>query len=89
MLSASLSARIKKEILPVVTSLCQDVDYEVRACMCKQLDSVARGLGWVHKLSILCHQAQAKYYQLVSCPIFFGNHIFTTEVVFNLYEIMM
>ncbi|XP_063958782.1 serine/threonine-protein phosphatase 4 regulatory subunit 4-like isoform X11 [Lytechinus pictus] len=36
---------IKKEILPLVTSLCQDVDYEVRACMCKQLDSVARGLG--------------------------------------------
>ncbi|XP_011682759.2 serine/threonine-protein phosphatase 4 regulatory subunit 4 isoform X4 [Strongylocentrotus purpuratus] len=36
---------IKKEILPLVTSLCQDVDYEVRACMCKQLDRVARGLG--------------------------------------------
>ncbi|XP_072182400.1 serine/threonine-protein phosphatase 4 regulatory subunit 4-like [Diadema setosum] len=36
---------IKKEILPLVTSLCQDVDYEVRACMCKQLDNVARGLG--------------------------------------------
>lgn len=26
-------------------SLCQDVDYEVRACMCRQLDPVARGLG--------------------------------------------
>ncbi|XP_060071594.1 serine/threonine-protein phosphatase 4 regulatory subunit 4-like isoform X3 [Ylistrum balloti] len=36
---------IKKEILPVVQSLCQDVDYEVRGCMCRQLDSVARGLG--------------------------------------------
>lgn len=36
---------IKKEILPIVQSLCQDVDYEVRACMCKQLDSVARGIG--------------------------------------------
>ncbi|XP_074642861.1 serine/threonine-protein phosphatase 4 regulatory subunit 4-like [Tubulanus polymorphus] len=36
---------IKKEILPVVQSLCQDVDYEVRGCMCHQLDSVARGLG--------------------------------------------
>ncbi|XP_050404688.1 serine/threonine-protein phosphatase 4 regulatory subunit 4 [Patella vulgata] len=36
---------IKKEILPVVQSLCQDVDYEVRGCMCQQLDPVARGLG--------------------------------------------
>lgn len=36
---------IKKEILPVVQSLCQDVDYEVRGCMCKQLNPVARGLG--------------------------------------------
>ncbi|XP_052106288.1 serine/threonine-protein phosphatase 4 regulatory subunit 4-like isoform X1 [Mytilus californianus] len=36
---------IKKEILPVVQSLCQDVDYEVRGCMCNQLHSVARGLG--------------------------------------------
>lgn len=39
--------RIKKEILPVVQSLCQDVDYEVRGCMCRQLDCVARGLGSV------------------------------------------
>ncbi|XP_056021405.1 serine/threonine-protein phosphatase 4 regulatory subunit 4-like isoform X8 [Ostrea edulis] len=36
---------IKKEILPVVQSLCQDVDYEVRGCMCRQLDCVSRGLG--------------------------------------------
>lgn len=36
---------IKKEILPVVQSLCQDVDYEVRGCMCRQLDCVARGMG--------------------------------------------
>lgn len=36
---------IKKEILPTVQSLCQDVDYEVRGCMCRQLDAVARGLG--------------------------------------------
>ena len=39
--------RLKKDILPVVQSLCQDVDYEVRGCMCRQLDPVARGLGWV------------------------------------------
>lgn len=36
---------IKKEILPIVQSLCQDVEYEVRGCMCLQLDPVARGLG--------------------------------------------
>ncbi|KAK2169619.1 hypothetical protein LSH36_8g03024 [Paralvinella palmiformis] len=36
---------IKKDILPIVQALCQDVDYEVRGCMCRQLDSVARGLG--------------------------------------------
>nr|XP_002737817.1 PREDICTED: serine/threonine-protein phosphatase 4 regulatory subunit 4 [Saccoglossus kowalevskii] len=39
------SFMIKKEILPLVTSLCQDVDYDVRGCMCRQLDAVARGLG--------------------------------------------
>lgn len=37
--------RIKKEILPLVQSLCQDVEYEVRACMCRQLDLIAKGLG--------------------------------------------
>uniref|UniRef100_T1IPS6 TOG domain-containing protein n=1 Tax=Strigamia maritima TaxID=126957 RepID=T1IPS6_STRMM len=36
---------IKKEILPTVQSLCQDVDYEVRSCIARQLDAVARGLG--------------------------------------------
>ncbi|XP_076441962.1 serine/threonine-protein phosphatase 4 regulatory subunit 4-like isoform X2 [Babylonia areolata] len=36
---------IKKEILPVVQQLCQDVEHEVRACMCSHLDTVARGLG--------------------------------------------
>ncbi|XP_067941326.1 serine/threonine-protein phosphatase 4 regulatory subunit 4-like [Watersipora subatra] len=36
---------IKKEILPLVQSLCQDVEYDVRACMCRQLDLVAKGLG--------------------------------------------
>ncbi|XP_038046953.1 serine/threonine-protein phosphatase 4 regulatory subunit 4-like isoform X2 [Patiria miniata] len=39
------SFMIKRDILPLVTSLCQNVDYEVRACMCRQLDLVARGLG--------------------------------------------
>lgn len=36
---------IKKEILPVVQQLCQDVEHEVRACMCNQLHLVAKGLG--------------------------------------------
>ncbi|XP_071784695.1 serine/threonine-protein phosphatase 4 regulatory subunit 4-like isoform X5 [Asterias amurensis] len=39
------SFMIKRDILPLVQSLCQNVDYEVRSCMCRQLDSVARGLG--------------------------------------------
>ncbi|XP_028513897.1 serine/threonine-protein phosphatase 4 regulatory subunit 4 [Exaiptasia diaphana] len=37
---------IKKELMTLVTSLSQDVDYEVRACMCQELEPVARALGW-------------------------------------------
>lgn len=37
--------RIKKELMGLVASLCQDVDYEVRACMCQQLETIARALG--------------------------------------------
>ncbi|XP_053138367.1 serine/threonine-protein phosphatase 4 regulatory subunit 4 isoform X2 [Hemicordylus capensis] len=36
---------IKREILPLVKSLCQDVEYEVRACMCQQLEHIAQGIG--------------------------------------------
>ncbi|XP_035210031.1 serine/threonine-protein phosphatase 4 regulatory subunit 4-like isoform X2 [Stegodyphus dumicola] len=36
---------IMKEVLPVVLSLCQDVDFEVRGFMCRQLDIVAKGIG--------------------------------------------
>ncbi|GAB1297740.1 Serine/threonine-protein phosphatase 4 regulatory subunit 4 [Apodemus speciosus] len=36
---------IKREILPLVKSLCQDVEYEVRSCMCRQLESIAQGIG--------------------------------------------
>ncbi|XP_048510011.1 serine/threonine-protein phosphatase 4 regulatory subunit 4-like [Athalia rosae] len=36
---------IKKEVLPTVHSLCQDVNSEVRACICLQLSFVAQGLG--------------------------------------------
>mgnify|MGYP002804093799 CR=1 FL=1 len=38
---------IKKELLGLVRSLCQDVDYEVRACMCNELEPIARALGFV------------------------------------------
>lgn len=31
--------------MSLVASLSQDVDYEVRACMCQQLESIARALG--------------------------------------------
>uniref|UniRef100_A0A3Q3XC71 Uncharacterized protein n=1 Tax=Mola mola TaxID=94237 RepID=A0A3Q3XC71_MOLML len=36
------SQRVKKELLPLVRSLCQDVEFEVRACMCRQLEIIAR-----------------------------------------------
>ena len=36
---------VKREMLNLVTALCQDVDMEVRATMCAELDSVARGVG--------------------------------------------
>ncbi|XP_069691173.1 serine/threonine-protein phosphatase 4 regulatory subunit 4-like isoform X1 [Periplaneta americana] len=35
---------LKKEVLPLIHSLCQDVNYEVRACICSQLHYVARSL---------------------------------------------
>ncbi|XP_073098014.1 serine/threonine-protein phosphatase 4 regulatory subunit 4 isoform X3 [Manis javanica] len=36
---------IKREILPLVKSFCQDVEYEVRSCMCRQLENIAQGIG--------------------------------------------
>ncbi|XP_063998414.1 serine/threonine-protein phosphatase 4 regulatory subunit 4 isoform X5 [Pogoniulus pusillus] len=36
---------IKREILPLVKSLCYDVEYEVRACICRQLEHIAQGIG--------------------------------------------
>ncbi|NXF01506.1 PP4R4 phosphatase, partial [Smithornis capensis] len=36
---------VKREVLPLVKSLCQDVEYEVRTCMCRQLEHIARGIG--------------------------------------------
>jgi len=36
---------LKRELLPLATTLCQDVDMEVRQCMCRQLDRLARALG--------------------------------------------
>ncbi|NWS72536.1 PP4R4 phosphatase, partial [Crotophaga sulcirostris] len=36
---------IKREVLPLVKSLCQDVEYEVRTCMCRQLEHIAQGIG--------------------------------------------
>jgi len=37
--------RVKKDLLPLIRSLCQDVEYEVRACMCRQLENITRGIG--------------------------------------------
>ncbi|XP_051952158.1 serine/threonine-protein phosphatase 4 regulatory subunit 4-like isoform X2 [Xyrauchen texanus] len=39
------SSIVKKDLLPLVRSLCQDVEYEVRSCMCRQLENIARGIG--------------------------------------------
>ncbi|XP_062523432.1 serine/threonine-protein phosphatase 4 regulatory subunit 4-like isoform X2 [Corticium candelabrum] len=39
------AVRVCRELLSLVTSLCQDVDYEVRACMCRQLAPIAKQLG--------------------------------------------
>ncbi|XP_077950003.1 serine/threonine-protein phosphatase 4 regulatory subunit 4 isoform X4 [Gasterosteus aculeatus] len=39
---------VKKELLPLARSLCQDVELEVRACMCRQLESFARATGVDH-----------------------------------------
>uniref|UniRef100_A0A3B5AM07 Protein phosphatase 4 regulatory subunit 4 n=1 Tax=Stegastes partitus TaxID=144197 RepID=A0A3B5AM07_9TELE len=36
------SHRVKKELLPFARSLCQDPEFEVRACMCRQLEGIAR-----------------------------------------------
>uniref|UniRef100_A0A3Q0TA55 Protein phosphatase 4 regulatory subunit 4 n=1 Tax=Amphilophus citrinellus TaxID=61819 RepID=A0A3Q0TA55_AMPCI len=36
------SHRVKKELLPLARSLCQDPEFEVRACMCRQLENIAR-----------------------------------------------
>ncbi|OXB68016.1 hypothetical protein ASZ78_014701 [Callipepla squamata] len=36
---------VKREILPLVKSLCQDAEYEVRTCMCRQLEHIAQGIG--------------------------------------------
>ncbi|XP_047429568.1 serine/threonine-protein phosphatase 4 regulatory subunit 4 isoform X2 [Mugil cephalus] len=36
---------VKKELLPLVRSLCQDLEFEVRVCMCRQLENVARATG--------------------------------------------
>ncbi|XP_020626125.1 serine/threonine-protein phosphatase 4 regulatory subunit 4-like isoform X2 [Orbicella faveolata] len=44
---------IKKELMGLVASLCQDVDYEVRACMCQQLETIARALGLESTQSII------------------------------------
>lgn len=44
---------IKKELMALVASLCQDVDYDVRACMCQQLETIARALGLESTQSII------------------------------------
>lgn len=40
--------RVKKDVLPLVQSLCQDCFYEVRAAMCRELPLVAKGFEKLH-----------------------------------------
>ncbi|XP_036397786.1 serine/threonine-protein phosphatase 4 regulatory subunit 4 isoform X2 [Megalops cyprinoides] len=44
---------VKKDLLPLVRSLCQDVEYEVRSCMCRQLENIARGIGVDHTKAVV------------------------------------
>ncbi|CAN7977736.1 unnamed protein product [Ixodes persulcatus] len=39
------SSGVKKEVLPVVQALCQDLDAKVRAAMCLHLDALTRAIG--------------------------------------------
>uniref|UniRef100_A0A8B9HKG0 Protein phosphatase 4 regulatory subunit 4 n=1 Tax=Astyanax mexicanus TaxID=7994 RepID=A0A8B9HKG0_ASTMX len=47
------SSVVKKDLLPLVRSLCQDVEYEVRSCMCRQLENIARGIGLDHTKAVV------------------------------------
>lgn len=55
-----LCFRVKREILPLVKSLCQDVEYEVRTCICRQLEHVAQGIGWVQLALLLIAKSLSK-----------------------------
>ena len=39
------SKTIESTFLPLAMSLCQDTSYEVRMCMCEQLNSISKSLG--------------------------------------------
>ncbi|KAG5882164.1 hypothetical protein JTB14_002888 [Gonioctena quinquepunctata] len=39
------SFEVKREVLPLVQSLCQDCLYEVRSAMCRELPNIAKGLA--------------------------------------------
>ncbi|KAI8820794.1 armadillo-type protein [Fimicolochytrium jonesii] len=39
------SKQIQQALIRKAASLCQDTDYEVRACMCRELNSIARAVG--------------------------------------------
>lgn len=50
---------LEKVLLPLATTLCQDVLQDVRMCMCHQLEPLARALGTeVTKRHILCEISQ-------------------------------
>lgn len=56
---------LEKELLPLATTLCQDVLHDVRMCMCHQLEPLARALGQevtkthiLHEISELIHDEE-------------------------------
>ncbi|ELK27054.1 Serine/threonine-protein phosphatase 4 regulatory subunit 4, partial [Myotis davidii] len=82
---------IKREILPLVKSLCQDVEYEVRSCMCRQLENIAQGIGTDLTKSVVlpelielsrdegCSVRLAAFETLVNLLDIFDTGIFTPD----------
>eukprot|EP00163_Fabomonas_tropica_P030816 TRINITY_DN7123_c0_g1_i1.p1 TRINITY_DN7123_c0_g1~~TRINITY_DN7123_c0_g1_i1.p1 ORF type:complete len:769 (-),score=156.73 TRINITY_DN7123_c0_g1_i1:164-2470(-) len=74
-------------------SLCQDTDYAVRTCMCKQLDAIARGVGLDLSKRVLLHEMlelvddeeigvrQAAFEAVVSLLDFFDKEVRVEHII--------
>ena len=56
-------------MLKLVTALCQDVEMEVRAAMCAELDSVARGVGYAVYLIFCNHHLLIRRSSYFKCRV--------------------